>query len=59
MPFAGVKILLKYQNEAGKTIKEFKEFTASNAAIQSDLKKLGEAVMAFSEKFDIPGKDDV
>jgi len=55
----GVKILLKYQKDAGKTIKDLKEFTANNASIQSDLKKLGDEVMAFTEKFDIPGKDDV
>jgi len=54
----GVKLLLKYQSQTGKTLKELKEFTASNKEFQGETAKIAEAVENFAAAFDIPGNDE-
>ena len=53
----GIKIVLKHQDRAGKTIKDFKAFTETDDAFKKDIKALGEKVTDFSSKFEIPGGD--
>ena len=40
--FTGIKIVLKHQDRAGKTIKDFKAFTETDDAFKKDIKALGE-----------------
>ncbi|KAE9554453.1 hypothetical protein FO519_002327 [Halicephalobus sp. NKZ332] len=54
-----IEIYSKHKNEAGKTIKEFKEFTENNEAFKKDIAALGEKVEKFTDQFDIPGNADV
>ncbi|WKX99347.1 hypothetical protein Q1695_014324 [Nippostrongylus brasiliensis] len=54
----GLEILLRYQGQYGKTIKEFKTFTESNKDFLKDIDQLAQKVEAFSSKFDIPGNDE-
>ncbi|VDL67068.1 unnamed protein product, partial [Nippostrongylus brasiliensis] len=56
--FSGLEILLRYQGQYGKTIKEFKTFTESNKDFLKDIDQLAQKVEAFSSKFDIPGNDE-
>ncbi|VDP21542.1 unnamed protein product [Onchocerca flexuosa] len=55
----GVEILMKYQSQAGKTMKDFIAFTSSNAQFMADIDKLGEKVEQFTSQFDMPGNDDI
>lgn len=57
--FTGVEILMKYQEQVGKTLKDLVEFTSSNAQIMADIDKLGEKVEQFASQFDMPGNDDI
>ncbi|CAB3402176.1 unnamed protein product [Caenorhabditis bovis] len=50
-----ITILRKYNSQAGKTIKEFKEFTATNAEFKAEIEQIAKRVEEFSSKFDIPG----
>ncbi|VDN24315.1 unnamed protein product [Gongylonema pulchrum] len=55
----GVEILLKYQSKTGKTLKDLKAFTSSDAEFKNDIMKLGEEVQQFTSQFDIPGNEDI
>uniref|UniRef100_A0AC34QQL9 Serine hydroxymethyltransferase n=1 Tax=Panagrolaimus sp. JU765 TaxID=591449 RepID=A0AC34QQL9_9BILA len=54
-----IEIYAKYKNEAGKTIKEFKEFTEKNEAFRKEIFALGQRVEKFTDQFDIPGNADI
>ncbi|MFH4981350.1 hypothetical protein AB6A40_008059 [Gnathostoma spinigerum] len=54
----GIKILQKYESQAGKSIKDLIEFTSTNEQFKKEIAALGERVEEFSAKFDIPGKDE-
>lgn len=51
----GIKIAIKYQDQGGKTIREFKAFTEKNDDFKKDIGQLAEAVENFASKFEIPG----
>ncbi|MCP9259439.1 Serine hydroxymethyltransferase [Dirofilaria immitis] len=55
----GVKILMKYQSQAGKTLKDLIAFASSNSQFMADIDKLGEKVEQFASQFDLPGNDDI
>ncbi|KAK0418276.1 hypothetical protein QR680_013472 [Steinernema hermaphroditum] len=54
----GVEICLKYNDKAGKTMKDFKAFCEASEELKADAKKLGDEVMAFTDKFPIPGNEE-
>ncbi|VDM67626.1 unnamed protein product [Strongylus vulgaris] len=54
----GLQILLKYQGQAGKTMKDFKSFTETNKDFLKDIGELAEKVEAFTSHFDIPGNPE-
>uniref|UniRef100_A0A1I7XAK7 Glycine hydroxymethyltransferase n=1 Tax=Heterorhabditis bacteriophora TaxID=37862 RepID=A0A1I7XAK7_HETBA len=54
----GIELVLKYQGQAGKTIKDLKMFTTTNEEFKKEVSKLAEKVEAFSSQFEIPGKDE-
>ncbi|CAO4369043.1 unnamed protein product [Caenorhabditis nigoni] len=53
----GVQIAKKYNAEAGKTLKDFKTFTATNEQFKQEVAELAKRVEEFSGKFEIPGND--
>ncbi|VBB28958.1 unnamed protein product [Acanthocheilonema viteae] len=55
----GVEILIKYQSQVGKTLKDLIAFTSSNEQFMADIDKLGEKVEQFASQFDMPGNDDI
>lgn len=55
----GIEIFNKHKASAGKTIKEFKEFVEKDEAFRKEIHELGERVQKFTEKFDIPGNDEI
>ncbi|TKR67644.1 hypothetical protein L596_023764 [Steinernema carpocapsae] len=54
----GVEICLKYNANAGKTMKDFKEFCDKSEGLKADTKKLSDEVMAFTDRFPIPGNEE-
>ncbi|KIH67239.1 glycine hydroxymethyltransferase [Ancylostoma duodenale] len=54
----GLEILLRYQGQAGKTMKDFKSFTETNKDFTKDIGELAQRVEAFTNKFDIPGNPE-
>lgn len=56
---SGIQILLKYQSEAGRTLKDLKAFTSSNEAFKAEINDLGARVEKFTSDFDIPGNEDI
>uniref|UniRef100_A0A1I8EHJ6 Serine hydroxymethyltransferase n=1 Tax=Wuchereria bancrofti TaxID=6293 RepID=A0A1I8EHJ6_WUCBA len=55
----GVEILVKYESQVGKTLKDLIAFTSSNEQFIADISKLGEKVEQFASRFDMPGNDDI
>ncbi|CAG9539107.1 unnamed protein product [Cercopithifilaria johnstoni] len=55
----GVEILVKYQSQVGKTLKDLIAFTSSNEQFMADIDKLGKKVKKFANQFDMPGNDDI
>uniref|UniRef100_A0A915PZL5 Serine hydroxymethyltransferase n=1 Tax=Setaria digitata TaxID=48799 RepID=A0A915PZL5_9BILA len=55
----GVEILLKYQSQAGKTLKDLKAFTSTSVDFMADIAKLAEKVEQFANQFDMPGNVDI
>ncbi|VDN89320.1 unnamed protein product [Brugia pahangi] len=55
----GVEILVKYESQVGKTLKDLIAFTSSNEQFIADINKLGEKVEQFASRFDMPGNDDI
>ncbi len=49
--------MLKYKAQSGKTLKEFKQFAASNEDIQKEVAALRANVAAFTAPFPMPGHD--
>lgn len=58
-PILAIEIYAKHKDRAGKTIKEFKEFLEKDQEFLKDIKEVGERVQKFTEKFDIPGNEDI
>jgi len=54
-----IEVYAKHKDRAGKTIKEFKEFLEKDQEFLKDIKALGDHVQKFTEKFDIPGNEDI
>lgn len=54
----GLQVLLRYQSQFGKTMKDFKTFTETNKDFRQEIEKLAQEVEEFSSKFDIPGNDE-
>ncbi|CAD6190286.1 unnamed protein product [Caenorhabditis auriculariae] len=54
----GVQIVKKYNEQAGKTLKDFKAFTESNDDFKKEIEALAKKVEEFSGKFDIPGNEE-
>lgn len=52
-----LQILLKYQDQAGKTMRDFKTFTEINKDFLKDVYELANKVETFTAKFDIPGNE--
>jgi glycine hydroxymethyltransferase len=55
----GIEIFNKHKANAGKTIKDFKEFVEKDEAFRQDILALGQRVEKFTDKFDIPGNDEI
>ncbi|CAI5444662.1 unnamed protein product [Caenorhabditis angaria] len=53
----GIEIAKKYNAAAGKTLKDFKTFTATNEEFKNDIALLAQEVESFSGKFEIPGNE--
>ncbi|CEF65492.1 Serine hydroxymethyltransferase, cytosolic [Strongyloides ratti] len=53
-----IKVYIKYQSVAGKTMKDFKEFISTNEDFKNDITNVANKVENFTEKFDIPGNDE-
>lgn len=55
----GIEILRRYMDQAGKTIKDLKTFTAENEHFKKDISYLKEQVEKFSSRFSLPGNEDI
>ncbi|CAJ0585251.1 unnamed protein product, partial [Mesorhabditis spiculigera] len=53
-----IKVLQKYKDQSGKTLKDLKEFTASSTDFQKEIATIADEVEKFTNKFDIPGNDE-
>ncbi|CAI4232454.1 unnamed protein product [Auanema sp. JU1783] len=54
-----LNIALKYNAQAGKTIKDFKAFTETNEDFKKEIGALAEKVETFASKFEIPGNEEI
>uniref|UniRef100_A0A183C9S2 Serine hydroxymethyltransferase n=1 Tax=Globodera pallida TaxID=36090 RepID=A0A183C9S2_GLOPA len=53
-----IEIYRKYEKTIGKTAKDFKEFTKTDAMFREEIGQLAEDVTEFANKFDMPGNDE-
>ncbi|KAI1723958.1 serine hydroxymethyltransferase domain-containing protein [Ditylenchus destructor] len=53
-----IEIYRKHESRAGKTVKDFKQFTETDSAFLTDINKLAEEVDQYATKFDIPGNEE-
>uniref|UniRef100_A0AC35TTK6 Serine hydroxymethyltransferase n=1 Tax=Rhabditophanes sp. KR3021 TaxID=114890 RepID=A0AC35TTK6_9BILA len=53
-----IQVYVKHSADAGKTVKEFNDFIATNTEFLKDIHAVGEKVEQFCDKFDIPGNDE-
>uniref|UniRef100_A0A183BTL1 Serine hydroxymethyltransferase n=1 Tax=Globodera pallida TaxID=36090 RepID=A0A183BTL1_GLOPA len=53
-----IEIYRKYEKTIGKTAKDFKEFTKTDAKFREEIGQLAEDVTEFANKFDMPGNDE-
>uniref|UniRef100_A0A5S6QZK6 Serine hydroxymethyltransferase n=1 Tax=Trichuris muris TaxID=70415 RepID=A0A5S6QZK6_TRIMR len=54
----GIKLTLRYQSEAGKSLKEFRAFCGQNAELREQIGELRCKVQTFASAFPMPGIDE-